>query len=88
MNIEVNDSEINVQEIIAKMKEELGKHTIKEDLSTITFEQYEKTEILNIDLKELYNKVDIVNRSWNSNPEFIITSHRRFLDHSLSMRKK
>ncbi|MEI2395814.1 methyltransferase domain-containing protein [Paenibacillus phytohabitans] len=79
MNIEVKDSEINVQEIIAKMKVELGKHTINEDLSTVTFEQYGKTEALNIDLKELYSKVDIVNRSWNSNPEFLITSHRRIL---------
>lgn len=79
MNIEVNDEEINVQEIIAKMKAELGKHNINEDLSSVTFEYYERTDASSIDLKELYSKVDIVNRSWHSNPEFSITSHRKVL---------
>lgn len=88
MDIEVNDEAINVQEIILKMKAELGKHNINEDLSTVTFEHYEKTDTSGINLKELYNKVDIINRSWHSNPEFTITSHRKVLGPLIVKAKK
>lgn len=88
MRIEINDDEINVKEIIAKMKTELGKHNIIEDLQNVSFNQIEKINPSSLDIKSLYEKVDIVNKSWHSNPEFTITSHRKFLGPIIISTKK
>lgn len=91
MNIEINDEEINVKEIIMKMKAELGKYNINEELPNMSFERYENSGAsgaANIDIKGLYNKVDIINKSWHSNPEFTITSHRKFLGPFIITAKK
>lgn len=88
MKIEINDDEINVKDIIAKMKTELGKHNIIDDLQNVSFDQVEKINPSSLDIKSLYEKVDIVNKSWHSNPEFTITSHRKFLGPIIVSAKK
>lgn len=79
MQIEINDEEIDVQDIISKMKSVLGKHHIKENLNEVSLESRSDTNFSSLDIKSLYEKVDLINKSWHSNPEFLITSHRRVI---------
>ncbi|SFS84566.1 class I SAM-dependent methyltransferase [Paenibacillus sp. 453mf] len=81
MEIEINDDEIDVREIISKMKKELNKHNITEKLHEVSLSKVENnyTPESTLDLRALHEKVDILNRSWNTNPEFNITSHRKYL---------
>lgn len=81
MEIEINDDEIDVRELISKMKKELDKHNITEDLHEVSLNKFENNYIPDgsLNLRALHEKVDILNRSWNTNPEFNITSHRKYL---------
>lgn len=86
----MNDEKIDVQAIITRMKEELGKHTITEELGNIPLksEQPNLNEGTFLDIDSLYTKVDILNKSWHTNPEFTITSHRRIIGPFIVFGKK
>jgi 2-polyprenyl-3-methyl-5-hydroxy-6-metoxy-1,4-benzoquinol methylase len=90
MRIEVNDEKIDVQAIISRMKEELGKHIITEELGNIPLksDQPDLNKGTLLDIDSLYTKVDILNKSWHTNPEFIITSHRRIVGPLIVFGKK
>ena len=87
MEIEIKDSEINVEAIIKKMKSELASRNIEENINDLLL-NFESTPYNNDAIVEIQMNLDIANKLWNIPAEYSITSHRRLLGPLIIFGKK
>lgn len=87
MKIEFNDPDVNVEDIINRMKSELSMHGIEENIDDMMLPlrvDHNNSE----SFSQLQSNLEIVNRLWNNPSEYVITSHRKFIGPVIVFAKK
>ncbi|GGF92301.1 hypothetical protein [Paenibacillus abyssi] len=89
MDIEFNDETIKVEDIIRKMKTELSKNNINEDIGNIKLpNHFDESDRHGSVTPELKIALEQLNRSWNNSIEYEISSHRRYIGPMIVLGKR
>jgi O-antigen chain-terminating methyltransferase len=82
--IEIRDEEIDVEEIMCKIRENIKKrressaYTDTEEMKDLIEEPLQTAETGELDTDNLQQELDYLNRNWDTHAEYSISSHRRF----------
>ena len=82
--IEIRDEEIDVEEIMRKIREnirkrrESGAYTDIDEMKDLIDEPLQAAETGELDIDNLQQERDYLNRNWDTHAEYSISSHRRF----------
>ena len=84
-SIEIRDEEIDVEEIMRKIREnirkrrESGAYTYSEEMNDLINEPIQAAETGELVSNNLQQDIDYLNRNWDTHAEYSISSHRRFI---------
>lgn len=87
MQIEIDDQDIDVKEIMQRVKSTLGKYNMNEDITNLKVNVENAVVDSNL-LEQLMSQLTKLNRSWNISVEYSISSHRKGIGNFIVLGKK